>query len=105
MKNLIITHNEIQSNLFFAVTGGMQAMFDGKYAINGESKEREYEWKVTRSDKMESSALLPPLYYYQINKGAYEMNDIRIGVTSAYIRDHAKQFMADFRKFLNGSVS
>lgn len=100
MKNLIITHNEIQSNLFFAVTEGMQALYDGKYSIVGESKEREYEWRVVEGE-IQSSALRKAIFHYQINKGDYEMNDIRIGVTTSYIRDHAKKFITEFRAFIN----
>jgi len=100
MKNIIITHNEIQLNLFLAVTYGMEAMFDGKYAVIGESREREYEWRVVETHKIESSAYEKAIFYYHINKGDYQMNDLRVGVTTAYIRDEAEKFITEFRKFI-----
>lgn len=104
MKNCILTHNELQLNLFHAFTYGlMQANVGENLHIVFDSTEREYVWKVVHHPTKESSAVAgKPVFYHYINKGDYQMNDVRLGVTTSYLREQAEQFLSDFEKFKQG---
>lgn len=104
MKNVILTHKELQLNLFHAFTYGlMQANVGENLHIVFDSNEREFIWKVVHYPTKESCAVAgKPLFFHQINKGEHEMNDVRLGVTTAYLRDQAEQFLADFEKYKRG---
>lgn len=103
MKNVILTHNELQLNLFYAVSYGLMAQQPGKNLhIIPEVMEREFHWKVVRYKTKESSGVAgEPVFYYQINKGAYQMNDVRLGVTVSYLREEAEKFLCELQAFLN----
>jgi hypothetical protein len=97
MKNVILTHKELQLNLFLAVTYGLQNHdFGPNLHLVYEITERDFVWKVVEH------ATGKPLFYCYINKGDYQMNDLRLGVTVCYIRDQAETFLSDFNKFKQG---
>lgn len=104
MKNVILTHNELQLNLFHAFTYGlMQVNVGENLHIVYDSTERDFVWKVVHHPEKEGSAVSgKPLFFHQINKGDYQMNDVRLGVTTAYLRNQAEQFLADFEKYKQG---
>lgn len=102
MKNVILTHNELQLNLFYAVSYGLQCQQPGKNLhIIPEVLERDFQWKVVRHKTRESCAVAGEnVFFYQINKGAYQMNDVRLGVTIQYLREEAEKFLAELQIFL-----
>lgn len=109
MKNVILTHNELQLNLFYAVSYGLMCQQPGKNLhIIPDVLEREFQWRVVRHKTKESSAVSgETLFYYQINKGDYQMNDIRIGVTCSYLKEQAEKFLSEFQNYIkqkNGPV-
>lgn len=101
MKNVILTHNELQLNLFYAVSYGLMCQSPGKNLhIIPEVLEREFQWKVVQHPTRESSGVVgKPIFYFQINKGEYQMNDIRLGVTVSYLKEQAEKFLEEFKDF------
>lgn len=101
MKNVILTHNELQLNLFYAVSYGLMCQQPGKNLhIVPEILEREFQWRVVRHKTKESSAVAgEPIFYFHINKGDYQMNDLRLGVTTSYLREQAEKFLEEFKAF------
>lgn len=100
MKNVIVSHNELQLNMFLAVTYGLQNHdFGPNLFLVNDITEREYVWKVMKSEKREGSAFGQPVFYGYINKGDFQMNDLRMGVTVCYIRDEAEKFLNNFREY------
>lgn len=105
MKNVILTHNELQLNLFWAFTDGLKFKTLGlNLNLHGEVLERDYAWIVTEHPQIEGSAVQgKQIFQYRINKGDYQMNDIRIGVTVSYLRDQGEKFLSEFSDFMEGT--
>lgn len=104
MKSVILTHKELQLNLFLAVTYGLQNhnFGEGKQLV-WDITETDYVWKVVEHPTRESAAVAgKPVFFGYINKGDYQMNDIRLGVTTSHIRDKAEKFLEDYHEYLKG---
>jgi hypothetical protein len=107
MKNVIVSHNELQLNLFHAVTYGLQNHdFGPGLFLVSDITEREYVWKVMKHTKREGAAVAgQTVFYGYINKGDFQMNDMRLGVTVCYIRDEAEKFLKNFQEYQNANYA
>lgn len=101
MKNVILTHNELQLNLFLAVTYGLQNHdFGPNLFLVHDITEREYVWRIVKHTKKEGCAVQgETIFFGYVNKGDYQMNDLRLGVTVGHIRDEAEKFLANFQAY------
>lgn len=99
MKNVIITHKELQFNLFEAFTSGLMSVNLGSkdLFLSVDINERDYIWQVSKQGNPE------PIYWCYINKGEVHMNDIRLGVTINYLREKADEFLTGFNEFYYGT--
>lgn len=104
MKNVILTHKELQANLFYSLTYGlMQADIGENLHIVYDVTDTDFIWKIVVHPTKESSAVAGrPIFFHHIHKGASMMNDVRLGVTVGYLREQAEKFLADFEKFKKG---
>ena len=110
MKNVILTHKELQLNLFIAYTFGLSKKDVGDdLIITYEITDTDFIWKVVkRTDTIPlvngqlQAAEGKVLFYHYINKGEYRMNDLRLGVTCAYLEEQAIEFLSDFEKYKQG---
>lgn len=70
-----------------------------------EVMEREFQWKVVKHPTVSGSGVAgKPIFYFQINKGDYQMNDVRLGVTTSYLKEQADKFLAEFREFQKAGI-
>jgi hypothetical protein len=102
MKNLLITHKEVQLQLFLAISYGIMKHFPG-YIIVADNLERDFQWRLVDADVPSGAAFKDGLVFYQIDKGCSAMNDIRIGVTVDHLREHADTFIDKVRGWLAAS--
>ena len=109
MKNVILTHKELQLNLFIAYTFGLSKKDVGDdLIITYEITDTDFIWKIVKRSNTVTISLNgdviegKPLFYHYINKGEYRMNDLRLGVTCAYLEEQAIEFLSDFDKFKQG---
>lgn len=62
--------------------------------------ERDFQWKIVKHPTVASSGVNgKAIFYYQIDKGATQMNDVRLGVTTSYLREQAEKFLKEFESF------
>lgn len=107
MKNVILTHNELQVNLFLAVSYGLslRELPYGPKAkprfIVWDTEAHGFLWRVVEHDKMEGCAVSgETLFRYFISKDVCQMNDVRLGVTIGYLKDQAEEFLKGFYEYL-----
>lgn len=102
MKNVILTHKELQLNLFYCFIEGLRSGFDiPGYHVSGQDCSDHFTFELWQSanGSVDGKEILRHL----INKGAYQLNDVRLGVTSAHFRDESKQFKKLVREFMESA--
>lgn len=109
MKNVILTHKELQLNLFIAYTYGLSKKELGDdLIITYEITDTDFIWKVVKRTQdlqitLDGNVVEgKPLFFHHINKGEYRMNDVRLGVTVSYLEEQAIEFLSDFEKYKQG---
>lgn len=109
MKNVILTHKELQLNLFIAYTFGLSKKDLGDdLIITYEITDTDFIWKVVKRTQdlqitLDGKVIEgKPLFFHHINKEEYRMNDLRLGVICAYLEEHAIEFLSDFDKYKQG---
>ena len=96
MKNVILTHNELQINMFGAFAGAMCKTFrmPKGYFLSWSHTDQCFAfelWKSATAPEHGDGKRL--LIYDEINRGCSELNDIRLGVMTAYFEPHAEKFI------------
>lgn len=107
MKNVILTHKELQLNLFLAFSYGLmqQQPSQDLHIVADLKEEGHFEWGVYRHHQLMGCADDGELVFNKcINKGAYQMNDVRLGVTIDYLRDQANEFLKDLKEYLQSEA-
>lgn len=100
MKSVIADFKELQVNLFYAITNGMQERgplgSDGDLHIIPEITREELQWRVMRHPTAAGCAVEGQLVHeYTIPRGFSQLNDIRLGVITSYLRDQARRFLEE----------
>jgi hypothetical protein len=102
MKNMILTHKEIQINLFLAMAYGLEER-DWGYNLHliHEVTDDEFRLRIVEHPTKESSAIAgKPVFYGNIPRWQSQMNDVRISVTVYHLREKFQQFIADFNNYM-----
>lgn len=96
MKNVILTHNELQINMFSAFAGAMCKTYkvpEG-YFLTWSHTDHSFVfelWKSASSPESRDGKRI--LIYDEMNRGCSELNDIRLGVMVNYWQPHAQKFL------------
>jgi hypothetical protein len=102
MKNVILTHKELQTQIFIAVAEGMIKSFNTPkgcfltYSIGNENFAFELWRSATKPEKGDGHAL----YRREINKGLPQVNDVRVNLCALYIAQEAEKFLQDVNELL-----
>jgi hypothetical protein len=105
MRNVILTHNELQFNLFAAVVEGLRsAELTGRgLFITYGSTEDSFTIELWKSASKPEAGDGVMLHQHKVSKGEYQMNDVRLGVTLKYIADQCTKFVDDITPILHKS--
>jgi hypothetical protein len=100
--NLTYSQKELQANLFYAFTFGlMQANLGEGFHIVYDNTETDFVWKVMKHHTAEGCAVSgEPEFYHYVNKGMFQMNDVRLGVITSYLRDESEKFIQGFFDYI-----
>lgn len=95
MKNVILTHNELQRSLFEAFTLGLAAQQSiPNIHIFGDSAESQFSWRAMEHHTKGKADLDGKLIHqFYISKAVSQMNDVRPWETVAYLNDQAEVFL------------
>lgn len=96
MKNVILTHNELQMNLFAAFAEGVCEGFQlpKGYFLKWIDDERFFNLQLCDSNANK-------LFSYPIGKGEYQMNDVRLGVRVTYLKWQGQEFVRGVEEWFN----
>src|SRR5688572_13762622 len=104
MKTTTLTysHKELQFMIFHAVVEGLRsAELTGRgLFISYQSQDSDFElqlWKAASAAELGNGKLL---HSYKVNKGDYQMNDIRLGVMVKHIAQHCEKFVEEITPLL-----
>lgn len=107
--NLTYSHKELQFHLFAAITFGFQAAIAKGYFLTFESTNDSFIWKVFKSATAPENGDAKELYSYPVNRGVYQLNDVRLGIMSKYMEDQCWRFLmklpAEILKGQNSATS
>ncbi len=92
--NLTYSHKELQWHFFAAGVSGMNAALQKRgyfitFSVTDDSLTYEF-WKAATVSENGDGYKIDS---HQVNKGEYQMNDIRLAVMSRYLEDEAEKFM------------
>jgi hypothetical protein len=107
MKTISLTysHKELQFNILYAVVEGLRSSdltgrgFFVSCNTGGDCYNIEL-WKSATASENGDGKLL---HRHEINKGDYQMNDIRLGVMVKYIADQVAKFVNDITPILHSA--
>lgn len=98
MKSVILSHKELQLQMFFAFATGFttQKMPKGYFLTfsTDASDGAEFSFEFWKSASAPENGDGKLLFRTTINKGEHELNDVRLGVMTGYLRDRAYRFLA-----------
>lgn len=95
MKNVILTHKELQLNLFHAVSFVLDIIIkkmSKSFILTYPHSDNGFVWEVYHTDTRNSHLI----YSFKIDREEYQMNDLRLGVTIGYLREQAIIFLDKF---------
>lgn len=100
MKNVIASHKELQVNIFYAFTAGMQERGplgpDKDLHVIAEVTDTDLQWRVMQHPTVAGSASSGQLVHeYRIPSGFSQLNDIRLGVITSYLRTQSQRFLEE----------
>lgn len=100
MKSVIADFKELQVNLFYAITNGMQERGplgpDGDLHIIPEITREELQWRVMRHPTAAGCAVEGQLVHeFRMHRGYSQLNDVRFGVITSYLRGQAERFLKE----------
>jgi hypothetical protein len=92
--NLTYSHKELQWLFFAAVVSGLNSALKMKgyfitFNVTDDSFQFEF-WKAASASEKDDGGIISS---HKVNKGEYQMNDIRLGVMTKYLEDEANKFM------------
>lgn len=105
MRNVILTHKELQFNLFAAVVEGLiAAELEGRglfitYGSTEDSLNIEL-WKSATKPEAGDGRMIHQL---KISKGENEMNDMRLHVTIRYVKEKCMKFVEEITPLLHAA--
>lgn len=92
--NLTYSHKELQWIFVAAIVAGLNAALCKKgYFINFKVTDDSFYYEFWKATSVAENADGEMIASYQINKGDYQMNDIRLGVMVKHLEDKANEFM------------
>lgn len=104
MKNVILTHKELQLNLFYCFIEGLRSGFDiPGYHVSGQDRHDHFTFELWSSANGTTDG--KEILRHIINKGDYQLNDIRLGVTSAHLREESRQFKKLVKEFMDSATA
>jgi len=101
MKSIIISHKELQTALFNAITYGFQQI--PGYSIYGLPLQSHFQWKLYRQDTNWNDEKLP-LIDFQFHKEEYRMMSIDLNVVVYYLNERAQEFMSEVKKVVGYTI-
>lgn len=101
--NLTYSHKELQWHFFAAVVSGMNATLQKRgyfisFSVSDDSLTFEF-WKAASVAENGDGFKIDS---HSVNKGDYQMNDIRLGVMTRYLEDEAEKFMKRVELYFSG---
>lgn len=93
--NLPYSHKELQFQMFAAFTFGLRYSVKKGYFITFHSTDDSFVWQLYKSASAPENRDSQELFAYSINKGDYQMNDVRLCVMSKYLEDNAWKFFQE----------
>lgn len=93
--NLTYSHKELQFQIFACFTMALQYAIRKGFFITFESAKESFVWKIYKSATAPEKGDAEVLHSYSVNKGVYQMNDIRLGIMSRYLEDQAWKFFKE----------
>jgi hypothetical protein len=94
--NLTYSHKELQWLFFAAVVAGLNASLRKRgYFITFRISDDSFYYECWKAASVAEKGDGEMIASHQVNKGEYQMNDIRLGVMIKYMEDEANKFMAD----------
>lgn len=103
MNSIVVSHREIQVNIFYAFSAGMQERgpFGRDLHLVPEITKDELQWRVVQHPTAAGCAEGQLVYEYKIPRGFSQLNDIRLGVIVSYLRSQAERFLAEVNAKFN----
>lgn len=105
MKTVSLTYSqkELQYCIFAAVVEGLCAAdLTGRgYFITMGSDDSNYSIELWASATKSENGDGRKLHSVYVNKGDYQMNDVRLGVVLKYVAEHARQFVDQITGIIN----
>lgn len=100
--NLTYSQKELQANLFYAFTFGlMNANLGEGFHIVYDSTDTDFIWKVVKHPTPEGCAVAgETVFFAYISKGAFQMNDVRLGVITSYLKEEADKLIEGFFNYI-----
>lgn len=100
--NLTHSHKDLQFNILAAVVEGLSASGiagKGRFITYRSLDDSEFSIELWKSATKSENGDGKLIHRHTINKGDYQMNDIRLGVTMRYIADHCKKFISEIKEY------
>lgn len=96
MKSVIANHRELQVNLFYAITAGLEFYpLPPNLHVVPEVTETSLLWKIMKYPTRESCAVDGEVVFeFTIYRGYSQVNDVRLGVIVSYLRSQAQEFLS-----------
>lgn len=105
MKNVILTHKELQANMFVAFADAMCNTYRTPpgYFLTWSHSNTSFAFELWQS-ATEASDGKRILIYDEMSKGDSEVNDVRLGVMAPYFRDHSSKFLKQVEEWFSKNI-
>lgn len=103
MKTVIANYKELQVNIFYAFTAGIQERGPlgprQDLHVTAEVTDTALLWRAMKHPTVAGCAAEGELVHeYSIPRGFSQLNDVRLGVITSYLRDQARRFLEEVQE-------